>query len=60
MNPEGVVDRLATATSATGGARNWGLSWSYDVYGNRTAQTVRADTASVFSASFNSNNQMVG
>jgi hypothetical protein len=34
------VNRLATAASATGGTTNWGLSFSYDVYGSRTAQTV--------------------
>jgi len=54
------VNRLATAVSATGGTTNWGLSFSYDVYGNRTAQTVTAGTAPAFSATFGSNNRMVG
>jgi RHS repeat-associated protein len=54
------VNRLATAVSATGGTTNWGLSFSYDVYGNRTAQTVTAGSAPAFSASFGSNNRMVG
>ena len=35
------LNRLSTATSATGGTTNWGLSFSYDVYGNRTAQRSR-------------------
>jgi YD repeat-containing protein len=35
------LNRLATAVSATGGTTNWGLSFSYDVYGNRTAQKSR-------------------
>jgi len=48
------------AASATGGNTNWGLSFSYDVYGNRTAQTVTAGSAPAFSASFGSNNRMVG
>jgi len=39
------VNRLATAVSATGGNTNWGLSFSYDVYGNRTGQTVTAGKA---------------
>jgi len=54
------VNRLATAVSATGGNTNWGLSFSYDVYGNRTAQTVTAGSAPAFSATFGSNNRMVG
>jgi RHS repeat-associated protein len=54
------VNRLATAVSATGGTTNWGLSFSYDVYGNRTAQTVTAGSAPAFSATFGSNNRMVG
>jgi len=54
------LNRLATAVSATGGTTNWGLSFSYDVYGNRTAQTVTAGSAPAFSATFGSNNRMVG
>ena len=54
------VNRLATAVSTTGGNTNWGLSFSYDVYGNRTGQTVTAGSAPAFSASFGSNNRMVG
>jgi len=54
------LNRLATAVSATGGSTNWGLSFSYDVYGNRTAQTVTAGTAPSFSAAFDSSNHMVG
>jgi len=54
------LSRLATAASATGGTTNWGLSFSYDVYGNRTAQTVTAGSAPAFSATFGSSNRMVG
>jgi RHS repeat-associated protein len=54
------LNRLATAVSATGGTTNWGLGFSYDVYGNRTAQTVTAGSAPAFSATFGSNNRMVG
>jgi len=53
-------NRLATANSVTGGTTNWGLSFSYDVYGNRTAQTVTAGTAPAFSAAFDNANHMVG
>jgi RHS repeat-associated protein len=40
------LERLTSATSQ--GSTNypqWGLSWTYDRYGNRTAQTVTAGTA---------------
>jgi RHS repeat-associated protein len=54
------LNRLSTATSVTGSTTNWGLSFSYDVYGNRTAQAVTAGTAPAFSAAFGNNNHMVG
>jgi RHS repeat-associated protein len=54
------LNRLATAVSASGGTTNWGLGFSYDVYGNRTGQTVTAGSAPAFSATFGSNNRMVG
>jgi RHS repeat-associated protein len=54
------LNRLANAASATGGTTNWGLSFSYDVYGNRTAQAVTAGSAPAFSATFDSGNHMVG
>ena len=50
----------ASVGEGSGGTTNWGLSFSYDVYGNRTAQTVTAGSAPAFSASFGSNNRMVG
>jgi RHS repeat-associated protein len=38
--------RLGTAvTSGSGSYPQWGLSWSYDRYGNRLAQTVTAGSA---------------
>jgi RHS repeat-associated protein len=54
------LNRLSTASSVTGSTTNWGLSFSYDVYGNRTAQTVTAGSAPAFSATFGNNNRMVG
>src|SRR4051812_22759585 len=33
------LNRLGTALSVTGGSTNYGLSFAYDVYGNRTGQT---------------------
>ena len=56
------LNRLATAISASGGTTNWGLGFSYDVYGNRTAQTVTAGDQSVpnFQVAFNNKNQMIG
>jgi RHS repeat-associated protein len=56
----GLTLRSATAVSTTGGNTNWGLSFGYDVYGNRTAQTVTAGSAPSFSAAFDNNNRMVG
>jgi len=50
----------ASVGEGSGGTTNWGLSFSYDVYGNRMAQTVTAGSAPAFSASFGSNNRMVG
>jgi len=50
----------ASVGEGSGGTTNWGLSFSYDVYGNRTGQTVTAGSAPAFSASFGSNNRMVG
>lgn len=58
-------DALYRLTSAlTNGSANypqWGLSWSYDRYGNRTAQTVTAGSAYSNSVTVNtSTNQIVG
>ncbi len=39
------LHRLKTAVTVGGGGYNqWGLSWTYDRYGNRTAQSVTAGT----------------
>ena len=56
------LNRLSTATSVTGGDTNWGLSFGYDVYGNRTGQTVTAGGQGVpnFQVAFDNNNQMFG
>jgi RHS repeat-associated protein len=35
----------AASTSGSSGFPQWGLSWTYDIYGNRTAQTVTAGSA---------------
>lgn len=40
------LDRVTSAvTSGSANYPKWGLSWTYDRYGNRTAQTVTAGTA---------------
>jgi len=47
------LGRLSTAvTQGSAGYAQWGLSWTYDRYGNRTAQTVTAGTAPPSSLSF--------
>ena len=39
------LGRLSTAaTQGSAGYAQWGLSWTYDRYGNRTAQTVTQET----------------
>jgi RHS repeat-associated protein len=50
------INRLATA--ATSGP-DWGLSWSYDRYGNRLSQNVTKGTAPSNSLSINSTNNRV-
>jgi len=47
------LGRLTTATTAgSGNYAQWGLSWSYDPYGNRIGQTVTAGSAPSNSLSF--------
>jgi len=54
--------RLSSAlTNGSANYPQWGLSWSYDRYGNRTAQTVTAGSAYSNSVAVNtSTNQIVG
>lgn len=55
------VGRLLTAK--TNGSTNypqWGLSWTYDQYGNRACQNVTAGTAPSPCVTFNANNQAQG
>jgi RHS repeat-associated protein len=48
------LNRLGTAvTNGSTGYSQWGLSWTYDRYGNRTAQTPTAGTAPSSSLSVN-------
>jgi RHS repeat-associated protein len=53
-----VLKRLSTAVTAgsigTNGYAKWGLSWSYDRYGNRLAQTQTAGSPPMNSLSFSS------
>jgi len=55
------LGRLSTAkTNGSSGYPQWGLSESYDRYGNRLSQTVTAGTGPSSSLSFNPTNQPVG
>ena len=46
------IARLKTAvTTGSTAYPQWGLSWTYDRYGNRTAQTVTAGSAPMNSLS---------
>ena len=62
LKPSGSRRRLATAsTSGSGGYPAWGLSWSYDDYGNRTAQSVTAGSGPSNSVSVStSTNRITG
>ncbi len=48
--------RLLTAETA---GTHWGLTWAYDRYGNRSAQTVTKGTAPANSLSINTANNRV-
>jgi RHS repeat-associated protein len=56
------LGRLGTAaTSGSTGYPAWGLSWTYDRYGNRTAQSVTAGSGPANSLTVNaSTNQVTG
>ena len=56
------LGRIASAlTTGSANYPRWGLAWSYDRYGNRTAQSVTAGSAPSSSLAFNtSTNQPVG
>jgi len=55
------LGRVATAkTNGSSGYPQWGLSESYDRYGNRLSQTVTAGSGPSSSLTFSSNNQPVG
>jgi RHS repeat-associated protein len=51
---------LAAKTNGSAGFPQWGLSESYDRYGNRLSQAVTAGSGPSSSLSFNSNNQPTG
>lgn len=51
------LNRLATMTGNSGCT---GLSWSYDAWGNRTAQTTTGGSCLTFSSAANTQNRLVG
>src|SRR5208337_3785316 len=54
------LNRLSTAvTAGSAGYPQWGLSWTYDRYGNRKAQTVTAGTAPPSSLSFDATRNQI-
>ncbi len=54
------LNRLSTAVTRTGATTNWGLQFGYDIYGNRTSQTVTAGSAPQSTFAFDNNNRMIG
>ncbi len=54
------LNRLSTAVSRTGATTNWGLQFGYDIYGNRTSQSVTAGSAPQSTFAFDNNNRMIG
>jgi RHS repeat-associated protein len=50
----------AASTSGSAAYPAWGLSWTYDRYGNRTAQTVTQGLPTAYSTPVNSANQVTG
>jgi RHS repeat-associated protein len=54
------LNRLATMSSPSDPEGCNGLSWTYDVYGNRTNQTTTSGSCVQYSVSVNSNNQFAG
>src|SRR2546427_2783481 len=57
------VNRLATMNQSSGSATScsssYGLSWTYDIWGNRTDQTVTSGTCNASHVSVNTKNQLV-
>jgi len=54
------LNRLAALSDSNTSQSCRGLSWSYDAWGNRTAQTVTAGTCNAFSASVDTSNRLFG
>ncbi|HEV2388531.1 MAG TPA: RHS repeat-associated core domain-containing protein [Candidatus Acidoferrales bacterium] len=52
------VNRLATMSAPSSPTGCYGLSWTYDSVGNRTAQSVTSGTCPTSSLGFNTNNQI--
>ena len=52
------LNRLWTLSDSTSGNPCPGLSWSYDAWGNRTAQTVTSGSCGPWSAGYNTLNQI--
>jgi RHS repeat-associated protein len=53
-------NRLATLSDSNTSQSCRGLSWTYDAWGNRTAQSVTTGTCNTFSASADANNRLSG
>ncbi len=54
------LNRLGTMSDAHTSNSCLGLQWTYDPWGNRTAQSVTAGTCGTFSAAINTRNQLIG
>jgi RHS repeat-associated protein len=54
------LNRLASMNDSNTSQTCRGLSWNYDVWGNRTAQNVTAGTCWTSSVTVNNKNQLVG
>jgi RHS repeat-associated protein len=53
-------DSLNRLLTMSGNSGCTGLNWTYDAWGNRTAQNVTGGTCYPFSAGANTNNQLIG
>lgn len=54
------LNRLSGLSDSTNGNGCPGLSWSYDAWGNRTAQTITAGGCRAWSQAYNGSNQITG
>jgi RHS repeat-associated protein len=54
------LNRLSSMADSDSSQVCKGLSWTYDAWGNRTAQILKAGACRTFSVAVNTNNQFVG